>query len=196
MIAFKYTKKDGAEFLSHLDLLRCIYRTLRRAGARINFSEGYHRHPKIFLNNPLPTGVLSVAEYGAVDCAVEGEFDHIFNTFSPAGVKCLAFLPVGENPNFAATITSCEYFAEGARLGDFAGLDSLFATDFRGREVELKSRILSAENCDGGVKFTALSGENNLRPDLFCGEIDRLFGGKTRQIIKVAAHGNPICEKL
>ena len=61
MIAFRYTKKDGAEYLSHLDLLRHIYRTLRRAGIPVAYSQGFHRHPRIFLNNPLGTGIKSVA---------------------------------------------------------------------------------------------------------------------------------------
>ena len=45
MIAFKYTKTDGAEYLSHLDLLRHITRTLRRSGIQVNASEGFHPHP-------------------------------------------------------------------------------------------------------------------------------------------------------
>ena len=53
MIAFKYTKTDGAEYLSHLDLLRHIERTLRRAGIKVNLSEGFpSRQPENFLNNP------------------------------------------------------------------------------------------------------------------------------------------------
>ena len=60
MIAFKYTKTDSAEFLSHLDLLRHVYRTLRRAQIPVAMSEGYHAHARIFLNNPLPVGVRSV----------------------------------------------------------------------------------------------------------------------------------------
>ncbi len=49
MIAFRYTKTDGAEYLSHLDLLRHIDRTLRRAGIKVKMSEGFHPHPKIFI---------------------------------------------------------------------------------------------------------------------------------------------------
>ena len=57
MIAFRYTKTDGAEYLSHLDLLRHIDRTLRRAGIKVKMSEGFHPHPKIFMNKPRGLGI-------------------------------------------------------------------------------------------------------------------------------------------
>ena len=57
MIAFKYTKTDGAEYISHLDMLRHIDRTLRRAGIEVEYSQGYHKHPRIFMGNPLALGV-------------------------------------------------------------------------------------------------------------------------------------------
>ena len=45
MIAFRYTKTDGAEYISHLDLLRHIDRILRRAGIEVGYSQGFHKHP-------------------------------------------------------------------------------------------------------------------------------------------------------
>ena len=63
MIAFRYTKTDGAEYLSHLDLMRHIDRTMRRAGIKTAFTEGFSPHPKIYMNNPLGLGIRSVAEY-------------------------------------------------------------------------------------------------------------------------------------
>ena len=194
MIAFRYTKCDGAEYLSHLDLLRHIYRTLRRAGADIKFSEGFHKHPKIYLNNPLPIGIKSVAEYGAVDCTVEGEFDHIFNTFSPKGVKCTAYKTVDENPNFAYAIDSCRYFARGVKCDekDFLSRGKVIMTDLKGREIDLRERVVSVECGDGGVYFTAKNGTNNLRADLFCSFLSAEYGGKAEEIIKVAAFGNPV----
>lgn len=198
MIAFRYTKCDGAEYLSHLDLFRSVYRTLRRAGAKINFSEGYHRHPKIFLNNPLPTGIKSTAEYGAADCLVEGDFRNIFNCFSPKGVKCLNFEEVDFNPNFAATITSARYFARGARVdeADFLNTEKITVTDLKGRETDLRPKIIEIAQDGSGVTFTAYSGERNLRPDLFCAYLDKTYGGKTLEITKVAAFGNPLTQIL
>ncbi|MDE6613331.1 MAG: TIGR03936 family radical SAM-associated protein, partial [Clostridia bacterium] len=113
MIAFKYTKTDGAEYLSHLDLLRHIDRSLKRAGLKVKTSEGFNPHPKIFMNSPLGLGIKSVAEYCAVDCAFTKDFKDLFNASSPSGVKCIDFKEIPENPNYAHTIKSCLYSAEG-----------------------------------------------------------------------------------
>ena len=170
MIAFKYTKTDGAEYLSHLDLLRHIYRTLRRAGIEVRTSEGFHPHPKIFMNNPLGLGVKSVAEYCTADCDCAEGFKELFNASSPAGVKCLDFKVTGINPNFANTIESCTYTVEGIKPFDtqkFLARESIVITDRRGRTADIRDRIYSLEQADGKLTFTLGCGQKNLRPDLF-----------------------------
>lgn len=192
MISFKYTKTDGAEYLSHLDLLRHIDRTLRRAGIKVKTSEGFHPHPKIFMNNPLGLGVKSVAEFCAVDCACEGNFKELFNANSPAGVKCLDYKVTDGNPNFANTIESCTYTAQGIPPFDtqeYLSRKSIIITDKRGRTVDIAPRILSIEQRGGTLTFTLGCGQNNLRPDLFCEILQSEFGGKAFGLIKINSHG-------
>lgn len=192
MIAFKYSKTDGAEYLSHLDLLRHIYRTMRRAGVAVGMSGGYHSHARIFLNNPLPTGIKSVAEYCAAEAVCDGDFEELFNRFSPAGVKCLAYMATDVNPNYANGIYACKYFARGLFCdpAEILGKSEIILTDTRGREVDIRPRIREL-SCDGkGCYFTVNSGVNNLRADLFCSYISSVCGGKAEEIIKVAAYGN------
>lgn len=194
MIAFKYTKTDGAEYLSHLDLLRHIFRTLRRAQIPVNYSEGYHKHPKIFLNNPLPTGIKSVAEYGAIDTPFSGDFINIYNGFSPKGIKCLAFKTVDKNPDFANAVESCAYFARGVAVDcdDLLSRREIVICDLRGRTVDIRPRIISVGKEENGASFRLKSGAENLRADLFCSYLDKTYGGKCAEIIKVAAFGNPV----
>ena len=113
MIAFRYTKTDGAEYISHLDLLRHIDRTLRRAGIKVEYSQGFHKHPRIFMGNPLALGVRSVSEYCTIDCGFTGDFKEAFDGHSPDGIKCLAWKAVQNNPNFAQSIKACRYETEG-----------------------------------------------------------------------------------
>lgn len=191
MIALRYTKTDGAEYLSHLDLLRHIYRTLRRADIPVGYSEGFHRHPRIFLNNPLGTGIKSVAEYAAIDSPFAGDFAARFNDFSPAGVKCLAWARVKDNPNYANCIVRCSYSAEGIPPFDVRGLlarQNIAITDMRGREVDIRPRIYAVERDGDRLLFTLGCGENNLRPDLFCAYLCSQYGGEARNIIKTASH--------
>ena len=63
----KYTKTDGAEFISHIDTLRHIGRTLTRAKIDCTYSKGFNPHKNINLSSPLPLGLKSVSEYCVID---------------------------------------------------------------------------------------------------------------------------------
>lgn len=195
MIAFKYTKTDCAEFLSHLDLLRHVYRTLRRAQIPVAMSEGYHAHARIFLNNPLPVGVRSVAEYGAIDTPFISDFGERFNSFSPEGVKCLDFISVDKNPSYASSIERCTYVATGLAPFDTEEILSERAieiVDMRGRRVDIRPRIYAVEWQDGRLTFTLGCGNENLRPDLFCSYLSERFGGRAEDILKTASYGKGV----
>ncbi len=191
MIAFRYTKTDGAEYLSHLDLMRHIDRTMRRAGIKTAFTEGFSPHPKIYMNNPLGLGIRSVAEYCSVESAFDGDFKTLFNAHSPRGIKCLGFIVTEENPNYAYTIESCTYTVEGLDFDarDLLDRDELVITDKRGRTADIRRRIYGLEHEDGKLRFTLGCGQNNLRPDLFCEIIESMYGGKAENLLKIAAHG-------
>ncbi|MDE6373624.1 MAG: TIGR03936 family radical SAM-associated protein [Clostridia bacterium] len=195
MIAFRYTKTDGAEYLSHLDLLRHIYRTMRRAGVTVAMSGGYHAHARIFLNNPLGVGVRSVAEYGAFDGRCDGDFKQLFNAYAPEGVKCVGFREVAQNPNYANSIERCAYTALGVAPFDIEELlseRSIVITDLRGREIDVRPRIYAVERNGEALNFTLGNGVNNLRPDLFASYLCDRYGGKATDIIKTAAFGKGV----
>ena len=59
----QYTKERPLRFLSHLDIVRLVERTIRRAGLPIQYSEGFHPHPRIAFGPPLALGLTSRAEY-------------------------------------------------------------------------------------------------------------------------------------
>ncbi|MDE7265587.1 MAG: TIGR03936 family radical SAM-associated protein [Clostridia bacterium] len=192
MIAFRYTKTDGAEYLSHLDLLRHICRTFKRAGIELKYSEGFNPHPKIFMNNPLGLGIKSLAEYCAADCGFNGDFLSAFNDNSPKGVKCTAFKVLDVNPNYAYTIKSCSYTVDGIEKfdpGKFLSREKIIICDRRGREVDIRQRVYSLSVEGNKILFTLGCGENNLRPDLFAEYLEREFGGKAHGLIKISASG-------
>ena len=192
MISFRHTKTDGAEYLSHLDLLRHIDRTLKRARIAVKTSEGFHPHPKIFMNNPLGLGIKSIAEYCAVETDFNGDFKKAFNENSPNGIKCLDFKTVDREPNFAHTIERCGYSAEWNAPFDteeFLNRSKIVVTDKRGRTLDVRPRIYSLELKDGTLSFTLGCGENNLRPDLFFFFFQNEYGGKAGNITKISAYG-------
>lgn len=192
MIAFKHTKCGGAEYLSHLDLLRHIDRTLRRAHIKVGSSGGFHPHPKIFMNNPLALGVESYAEYCAADADFTGDFKEVFNFYSPDGIKCIDFKFTDKNPNYANTVTGCVYTAEGIapfNTDEYLLRKEIKITDLRDRETDIRGRIYGLEFKDGKLYFKLGCGQNNLRPDLFAKILQDEFGGCARKITKISAVG-------
>lgn len=195
MICFKYTRTDGAEYLSHLDLMRHIMRTMRRAGIELEKSEGYHAHPRLYLNSPPALGIQSVAEYGTAATAFDGDFLKLFNEFSPAGIKCLSAKFTEKNPNYANSITSCRYEAEGIAPFDpneILGQKNIEITDLRGRVLDIRPRIYAIEWQGDVLSFTLGAGQNNLRADLFCTYLADKFGGRAQKIIKTASFGEGV----
>ena len=195
MIAFKYTRTDGAEYLSHLDLMRHIMRTLRRAGIELKKSEGYHAHPKLYLNSPAPVGVQSVAEYGTADTDFDGDFMALFNAHSPAGIKCLDCRRVDKNPNYANCIASCSYKTTGLAPfdpQDILAREHIEICDLRQRHVDIRPRIYAVEWQGDVLSFTLGAGENNLRADLFCTYLTEKFGGRAQKILKADSFGEGV----
>jgi radical SAM-linked protein len=191
MIVFRYTKTDGAEYLSHLDVLRHIDRTLRRANIPILYSGGYHPHPRIFLNNPLGTGIKSIAEYGAIETSWTGDFKAIFNAHAPKGLQCMEWDYADKNPNFAYEITSCRYLLAGVapfNADEILQQTSIMITDSRGRLIDMRPRILELSQQDEYVYARLRCGTENLRPDLLQSYLCERYGGKAGEIIKTVVY--------
>lgn len=68
-----YEKKDSLIFISQLDLQKVFQRAFRRTRIQLEYTQGFHPHPKMTYSPPLPLFVASKAEY--LDVALVGEFD-------------------------------------------------------------------------------------------------------------------------
>ncbi|MDR3292765.1 MAG: TIGR03936 family radical SAM-associated protein, partial [Clostridiales bacterium] len=73
MITIKYKKIGNAVYVSHIDTLRTVIRSIRRAGLSISYSQGFNPHPELYLSPPLPLFVESEAEYFSVDAKESAE---------------------------------------------------------------------------------------------------------------------------
>jgi len=58
----KFSRGEEIKYITHLDLLRCWERVLRRAQVPLAYSQGFAPHPKISLASPLSLGITSEAE--------------------------------------------------------------------------------------------------------------------------------------
>ncbi len=71
---FRLSRTGPTRFLSHLETMNALLRALRRAGAPLAYSEGFHPHPKIAFSTALPVGEESLGEYMDVELtrAIDG----------------------------------------------------------------------------------------------------------------------------
>ncbi|MFC1968488.1 TIGR03936 family radical SAM-associated protein [Chloroflexota bacterium] len=61
-LRLRFCRGERVKYITHLDLMRCWERTLRRARMPLAYSEGFSPHPRMSLAVPLPLGVTSEAE--------------------------------------------------------------------------------------------------------------------------------------
>ena len=66
-----FTKTGMAKYISHLDLMRCMTRAVKRAQLPLWFTEGYNPHLFMTFARPLSLGQESLCE--SVDVRLVGE---------------------------------------------------------------------------------------------------------------------------
>ena len=191
MLVIRYSKTDGAEYISHLDTLRHLQKILKRAKIKVEYSKGYNPHMLIYMSAPLGVGIKSMAEYALIetDCDAQ-EFITLFNNFAPSGFKCIAAVNTLKKVNLQADMNSAEYFIGGVNNFDadkILSSDTFKVIDKKGEEKEVRDRILNVKTVDNGLIATLSFGNATLRPDVFANKLIEMFGGESLDITKLNA---------
>ena len=63
----RYEKTPAVRYISHLDFVRVLNRTVRRSGLPVTYTEGFNPHPVMMVAMPLSVGVTSEDEYIDID---------------------------------------------------------------------------------------------------------------------------------
>jgi len=112
----------NTKFISHLDLSRLMERAFRRAEIPLNFTQGYHPHPKISFATALALGVSSEGEY--MDIEIEKSMDlnilqEQLNRQLPNGIQIIECAYIKEDVpslmseiDYGAYIIRCELYQE------------------------------------------------------------------------------------
>ncbi len=58
----EFEKGDGVKFISHLDLMRTMQRSLRKSGLPITYSKGFSPHVNLAFSPPLSVGIIGIRE--------------------------------------------------------------------------------------------------------------------------------------
>lgn len=186
MILMKYTKQDGAEYISHIDTLRHIGRTLTRAKIDCSYSKGFNPHKNINLSSPLPLGLKSNSEYCVIDTTEPADsFMQKFNEFSPKGIKCIRAIYTEKKVNVADLIDGAEYQISGAEDFNeqaFMLCKEKIIEDKRGKQFNVYDRIKCLFKRDNQLIAHLNFGRNNFRIEDFLNAI----GYSNAEVIKTA----------
>ena len=83
-----FSKQGRIKYVSHLDIMRCMTRAVRRADIPLWYTEGFNPHPYLNFLQPMPLGVEGLNE--PLDIRIEGEISD-----KEIMDKLNAVLPVG-----------------------------------------------------------------------------------------------------
>ncbi len=88
-----FSKEGRAKYISHLDVMRCMSRAVRRARLPLWYTEGFNPHPYMMFALPLPLGFSSRCE--SMDIRLEkdlpdGEVEARLRAVMPEGLAILA----------------------------------------------------------------------------------------------------------
>ena len=97
----RYGKAAMMKFLGHQDLIRLFHRMFRRTGIKLDYSKGFHPHPKLRFSPPLALGIESIAEYLDFDVINSNlDVENIFQALLehlPGGIQPLELTEVSLN---------------------------------------------------------------------------------------------------
>ena len=109
----RFSRGEEIKFISHLDLMRCWERALRRAHVPLAYSEGFTPHPRLSLAVPLALGVTSEAELMDINLT-HWVSPHWFTSGVsqqlPPAIKIMGVFPVALTlPSLQSAIRLAEY---------------------------------------------------------------------------------------
>ncbi len=111
IIVVKHVKAGDFSYVSHLDTMDVLHRTLKRAKIDVNYSQGFVKHMLTYASTPIPLGTQSVAEYYAVDCngISAEEFLERFNENVPQDLRGVTAVAKPKNPNLAGNVVASDF---------------------------------------------------------------------------------------
>jgi radical SAM family uncharacterized protein/radical SAM-linked protein len=87
----KFSVGETFRYAGHLDIVRTIYRTLRRSELPIAYTQGFSPHPIVSFGPPLQVGVISSGEYLDIEMArsYNGNLVRDFGFFMPKDMRII-----------------------------------------------------------------------------------------------------------
>lgn len=199
-IRARFCKMDLMKFISHLDLMRMMERTLRRSNVPLGFSQGFNPHPKISFATALAIGVSSEGEYIDIDVTEHLDLESFksnMNKQLPSGIHILQckYISLSTKPlmavvDFSSYIIKCYLEREidediiKRSIDDFLNQQHIFISKTTikrkneiKKEIDIKPLIRSMEISDISdmeliLKVNVATGsKGNLKPEIVVNEL-------------------------
>ncbi len=193
MLVFKYSKINGAEYISHLDTLRHIQKTFIRAEFNVDYSKGFNPHMRFFMSAPIGVGIRSTSEFCFAEISEDAkEFMSKVNDYCPKGFRVEWATNVNKNPNLAGIIDSALYEIEGEISNDILqevlSKKELFVIDKHGNEKDVRDKILDLYSKNGKLYAKLSFGNNTLRADILAEKLKSDYGFNYEHITKLETY--------
>jgi radical SAM-linked protein len=180
-VRLRFAKCGDLRFLSHLDLMRCLERMLRRARVPIAATQGFNPRPKMTFGLALGLGIAARREVVDLELLEPWEPPRLLERLTAVAPPGFAWVEARMLPSDATAPRphAVEYevpVAGARRPGVRAALDALLAATTwpqvrrrRDREqvVDLRAQIIRAELTDeGALRFRlAVRPDGSARPE-------------------------------
>ena len=201
-----FKKMGMSRYVSHLDLMRAMSRTLRRAKVPLWYTEGYNPHPYMTFALPLSLGMESLCE--SMDIRIEGEStnEDIFEMLKgslPPGIDIISVDEPQYDPKHISfgefdILFDCERKADNLKvlIEDMLSKDELIVQKLgkKGRNKVLKDinliefiKSYSVSVFGERVKVTITlpaGSTTNVNPSLLADEIQKQYDDVSYTIIR------------
>ena len=185
MITIGFKRFGNGIFVPHVDVLRNLNRTFRRAEIDVGYSKGFVKHMKLKLTQPLPFGVADEDGYVTADVEVEDLRKALddFNENCPPFLRGVAIYRTDKNPNLAGIVNYSAYYSPATltdeQIETINNLPQGYCVSVpKGDAVEQKSTegLIRRINADrDGVNCVLAFGNVNLRVDRLLDQFNKDF---------------------
>lgn len=187
MITIGFRRFGNGIFVPHVDVLRSLNRTFRRAGIDVAYSNGFNRHMSLKLTQPLPFGIADDDGYVTADVPDGLSPEEVvarFNACCPPFLRAGSAYVTEQNPSLAGIVDASAYTVKGRlTTGQVDKINSLpddYAVTVKrknGEErVPVKDMIFRLEAGENGFAAVLAFGNVNLRIDRLCEQLNADFG--------------------
>lgn len=136
-----FSKTGMAKYISHLDLMRCMTRAVKRASLPVWYTEGFNPHLFMTFALPLSLGVESLCETVDMRLTQEIPLDEVrrqLNAVLPADIQVSKVaLPVHKPEEIAFAQFEIRFYHKNP-ASFFAGLETAFSADALPAEKKAK----------------------------------------------------------